>query len=162
MRRLVLQCFQSPGDVLMLTAAVRDLHSAYPGQFQTNVRTSADALWDHNPYITPLNESDSGVEVLDMHYPLIHESNTRPLHFIHGFPDYLEKRLGLRIPVTKFRGDIYLSEAEKLRPPEHLGISPSQRFWVIVAGGKYDFCQFRQQPPAGERHGLPEYGLHGR
>ena len=31
--------------------------------------------------------SDAGVEVLDMHYPLIHECNTRPLHFIHGFPD---------------------------------------------------------------------------
>ena len=123
----------------MLTAAVRDLHAAYPHQFETNVRTSADSLWDHNPHLTPLSETDTGVEVLDMHYPLVHESNTRPLHFIHGFPAFLEEQLGVRIPVTRFQGDIHLSESEKLRPPEHLGISESMRFWIIVAGGKYDF-----------------------
>jgi len=49
MRRLILRSFQSPGDVVMLTAAVRDLHAACPGQFVTDVRTSADALWLHNP-----------------------------------------------------------------------------------------------------------------
>lgn len=61
-RRLVLRSFQSPGDVLMLTAAVRDLHAAHPGKFQTDVRTSAPALWDNNPYLTPLGERDAGVE----------------------------------------------------------------------------------------------------
>ncbi len=49
MRRLVLRSFQSPGDILMLTAAVRDLHAACPGRFQTDVRTSADAIWENNP-----------------------------------------------------------------------------------------------------------------
>jgi hypothetical protein len=58
----------------MLTAAVRDLHRACPGQFQTDVRTSADALWEHNPWLTPLREGDPGVETLDMHYLLIHHS----------------------------------------------------------------------------------------
>ena len=47
-RRLILRSFQSPGDILMLTAAVRDLHAAAPGQFQTDVRTSAPALWENN------------------------------------------------------------------------------------------------------------------
>ena len=42
--RLILKSFQSPGDIVMLTAAVRDLHAAYPGRFQTDVRTSADAI----------------------------------------------------------------------------------------------------------------------
>ncbi len=123
----------------MLTAAVRDLHIAYPQQFETDVRSSADDLWKHNPYLTPLRESDNGVEVLDMHYPLIHESNTRPLHFIHGYPDFLERRLSLRIPVTRFCGDIHLTDDEKIRPPDHLGLAEGQRFWIIVAGGKYDF-----------------------
>jgi ADP-heptose:LPS heptosyltransferase len=123
----------------MLTAAVRDLHKAYPQQFETDVRSSADDLWKHNPYLTPLREADAGVEVLDMHYPLIHESNTRPLHFIHGYPDFLERRLSLRIPVTQFSGDIHLTDSEKSSPPDHLGIPEGQRFWIIVAGGKYDF-----------------------
>ena len=29
--KLILRNFQSPGDIVMLTAAVRDLHRAYPG-----------------------------------------------------------------------------------------------------------------------------------
>src|SRR5262245_20746041 len=108
MTALVLRSFHSPGDILMLTAAVRDLHAAYPGQFRTDVRTSADGLWLHNPHITPLREGESGVEILDVHYPLIHESNQRPYHFIHGYVQYLEEKLGLRIPVTRFHGDIHL------------------------------------------------------
>ncbi len=65
MRRLILKSFQSPGDLLMLTAAVRDLHQAHLGQFQTDVRTSADALWQNNPYLTRLQEGAAGVETLD-------------------------------------------------------------------------------------------------
>ena len=51
--KLILRNFQSPGDIVMLTAAVRDLHLAYPGRFATDVRTSCPALWEHNPWITP-------------------------------------------------------------------------------------------------------------
>jgi hypothetical protein len=40
-RRCILRSFQSPGDVAVLTAAVRDLHAAYPGQFETDVRYAA-------------------------------------------------------------------------------------------------------------------------
>jgi hypothetical protein len=35
MRRLILKNHQSPGDLVMLTAAVRDLHAACPGRFRT-------------------------------------------------------------------------------------------------------------------------------
>ena len=75
MRSLILDNRQSPGDTAVLTAAVRDLHLAHPGQFQTDVRTSADAIWEHNPRITRLSESDRNVEVIRMQYPLIHQSN---------------------------------------------------------------------------------------
>jgi ADP-heptose:LPS heptosyltransferase len=139
MKKLILKSFQSPGDVLMLTAAVRDLHKAHAGQFRTDVRTSADALWLHNPYRTALREGDPGVETLDMHYPLIHQSNERPYHFIHGYVQYLEERLQLRIPVTRFSGDIHLSDEEKLYRPSKIADELPERFWIIVAGGKYDF-----------------------
>ena len=98
MKRLVLTSFQSPGDVVLLTAAVRDLHVAHPGRFATDVRTSAPELWENNPPITPLDERARDVETIDMHYSLIHESNQRPFHFIRGYSQYLESRLGLRIP----------------------------------------------------------------
>ncbi len=49
MKKVVLRNFQSPGDILMLTAAVRDLHACYPGRFLTDVRSSCPDLWLHNP-----------------------------------------------------------------------------------------------------------------
>ncbi|HEV3342453.1 MAG TPA: glycosyltransferase family 9 protein, partial [Pirellulales bacterium] len=137
-RRLILRSFQSPGDVLMLTAAVRDLHLAHPGKFETDVRTSADALWQNNPYITRLEEH-SGTETIDCHYPLIHQANSRPYHFIHGYPQFLEQRLGVPIPLTRFAGEIHLSSEEKERPRPFTEHGVAENFWIVIAGGKYDF-----------------------
>ena len=39
MRKIILKNNLSPGDLVMLTAAVRDLHLSYPGCFETDVRT---------------------------------------------------------------------------------------------------------------------------
>jgi hypothetical protein len=62
MRKLILRNSQSPGDILMLTAAVRDLHRCQPGRFLTDVRTPCPALWENNPFLTSLNETDPEVE----------------------------------------------------------------------------------------------------
>lgn len=138
-RRLILRTFQSPGDVVMLTAAVRDLHLAHPNKFLTDVRSSAPALWEHNPYVTQLDEHDRQVESLEMHYPLIHESDRRPYHFIHGYVQYLERQLGVQIPLTRFAGDIHLSPEEKSRPSPLVALRHEGPFWIAMAGGKYDF-----------------------
>src|SRR5712664_1789058 len=97
MQKLILVDFQSPGDLAMLTAAVRDLHTCYPKQFITDVRTSSPELWEQNPYLTPLNAKDPDVKVLECHYPLIRFSNQRPVHFLHGFIEYLNDQLCLQI-----------------------------------------------------------------
>jgi ADP-heptose:LPS heptosyltransferase len=140
-RDLILTCELSPGDVVMMTAAVRDLHLAYPGRFRTDVRTSAAEIWENNPYLTVLDDSDPSVRKIAMRYDLIHQSNQGPYHFIHGYVRHLEDELGLRIPVTGFRGDIQLSELEKswMNQVEEDGIGWRDDFWIIVAGGKYDF-----------------------
>ncbi len=138
MRKLILSNRQCLGDDAMLTATIRDLHAAYPGQFQTDVRTACPAIWENNPHITPLREDDPGVEVIQMHCPLIHQSNQLPYHYLHAFTQFLEQMLGLRIPVTKFSGDIHLTDEEKSAPPLE-GYSLPEWFWLIVSGGKYDF-----------------------
>ncbi len=150
-RRLVLKCFLSPGDIVMLTAAVRDLHRAHPGRFLTDMRTSAAALWEHNPYITPLDENDPAVETIEMHYPLINQCNEAPYHFIHGFAQYLGERLGVAIPLTKFKGDIHLSPLEKswMSQVEETGYRGP--FWIVMAGGKYDFTAKWWDPAAYQR-----------
>ena len=124
----------------MLTAAVRDLHLCYPGEFTTDVRTSCPALWLENPYITPLEEDDARVEVIDCQYPLIHRSNTQPWHFLFGYIEFLNERLGLRIQPTEFRGDIHLHREERRWMSQvHEITGEDTPFWIIVAGGKRDF-----------------------
>jgi ADP-heptose:LPS heptosyltransferase len=139
MKRLILKCHLSPGDIVMLTAAVRDLHHAHPGKFLTDVRTPAPGLWENNPYLTPLDEADPNVRVIEMHYPLIHQSNHAPYHFIHGYAQFLEMELGVRIPLTRFKGDIHLARQEKewMSQVEETGFRSG--FWIIMAGGKHDF-----------------------
>jgi ADP-heptose:LPS heptosyltransferase len=140
MEKLIFKNWLSPGDIVMLTAAVRDLHLTYPGRYQTDVRTSCPALWENNPYLTPLDETDPTVRVLDTHYPLIHQSNQAPYHFIHGFIEYLNDQLGIRIRPTAFKGDIHLSTAEMASPgPMEAITGDSSPYWVIAAGGKYDY-----------------------
>jgi len=151
MRKLILRNCQSPGDIVMLTAAVRDLHRAHPGEFLTDVRTSCPALWAHNPHITPLADDDPDAEIIDCHYPLIHRSNRVPCHFLHGFPAHLNERLGLQIRVTEFSGDIHLSATE--RKP---GFG---RYWLLVSGGKTDFTIKWWDP---ERYQQVVDRLHGR
>ena len=124
----------------MLTAAVRDLHRCHPDEFVTDVRTSCPDLWHHNQHIAPLDEHDPDVTMVDCHYPLIHRSNQEPRHFLDGFVEYLNEQLGLRIRTTEFRGDLYISQAEKDWFREIEGREgASLPFWLFASGGKFDF-----------------------
>jgi ADP-heptose:LPS heptosyltransferase len=140
MRKWLLRNFQSPGDILMLTAAVRDLHLGFPGQFQTQVQTTCPQLWDNNPHLTAFDENDREVEVVDCHYPLIHQANRAPYHFVQGFIEFLNQRLHDKIELTAFKGDIHLSKEEKesCSPVAELA-GVDAPYWIIVAGGKFDF-----------------------
>ena len=139
-RKIILRNNQSPGDVLMLTAAIRDLHRAHPGQFATDVRTPCPHLWENNPYITPISEHDPGVEIIDCQYPLIHRSNQAPYHFLHGFIEFLNTRMGLKIQPTAYKGDIHISDLEKSWISQvHELTGEDTPFWIIVAGGKRDY-----------------------
>lgn len=137
--KLLLRNCQSPGDVLMLTAAVRDLHRAQPDRFVTAVQTSCPDLWRHNPYVVAANELGEPDRILDCQYPLVHEANRRPYHFIHGFAQDLENKLDVRIPITEFRGDLHLSQREMRLPTVLRNAGHVGPYWVLVGGGKYDF-----------------------
>lgn len=140
MRKLILNNQQSPGDIVMLTGAVRDLHRCHPGEFLTDVRTPFPDLWHHHPDISPIAEGTPETEWIDAGYPLVLESNRFPGHFLHGFCSHLNTVLGTRIHPTECRGEIVLSLEERLRPSlvaRHL--QSDIPYWVIVAGGKRDY-----------------------
>ncbi|MEO8428675.1 MAG: glycosyltransferase family 9 protein [Verrucomicrobiota bacterium] len=139
MKKLILRNLLSPGDIVMLTAAVRDLHECYPNQFVTDVRTSCTELWDYNPNITPLDENDPASEIIDCDYPLISRSNQAPYHCLHGFIDFLNDHLKLNIRPTAFKGDIHISDLEKSWYSQVREFAGEEiPFWIVVAGGKFD------------------------
>ena len=140
MKKLILKNFQSPGDIVMLTAAVRDLHKSNPGKFITDIRTPCGPLWENSPWITPIDDADPEAETIQCDYPLIHQSNTGPWHFIHGFIQFFADYLKVPVKPTEFKGDIHISEVEKSWISQVQEVVGSELpFWLIVAGGKNDF-----------------------
>lgn len=140
MRKLILRNRQSPGDILMLTAAVRDLHACYPRQFLTGVDTTASELWENNPYVAKIDRRDPEATVVDCQYPLIHQSDTRPYHFVQAFSQHLNEVLGLHIKTILHRGDIHLSAQERSWMSQVQEVTGEDTpFWIVAAGGKYDF-----------------------
>ena len=138
-RKLLLRCAAPPSDIVLLTAAVRDLHDAYPSCFLTDVRTSAPELWEHNPYLTPLSDADPEVETIACVNPLSARANRAPYHAIHGYIECLNRRLGLRIEPRLFRGDLRLSAEEKSWRSQVWEIAGEDiPFWVVSTGCGYD------------------------
>jgi ADP-heptose:LPS heptosyltransferase len=139
-KKLILKTDLSPGDILMLTAAVRDLHACYPHLFVTDVRTPCPELWENNPHIAPLREGDLEVEAIKCHVPLIDRSDSTPYHFLHGYIEFLNDRLGLNIRPTAFKGDIHLSDLERSWYSQVWELTQKESpFWIIDAGGKFDY-----------------------
>ena len=138
LRKIILASDLSPGDITMLAAAVRDLKRAH-SNFLIDVKTTIPQIWENNPYLTKLDPEDKDVEIIKTEYPLIHSSNSRPYHFIHGYTMFLEDKLGVKIPVTEFKGDIHLSDTEKTWMSQIQELGVFQDFWILLAGGKYDY-----------------------
>jgi len=132
--KLVLKCTQSPGDYLVMSAAVRDLHVCHPGRFITAVNTATPGVWKNNPYVSSKPKSEKWTEFV-MKYPLVHRSNQIDLHFLWGYIDWLNSEKGLNIRLTDFRPAVYLTDEEK----ENRFGGLEGKYWVIVSGGKNDF-----------------------
>lgn len=154
-RRVILEHLLAPGDAVVLSGAIRALHDRHPGRFLTDVRTAGGrALWEYNPLITELAD-DSGAERIPVHYgsrldPVtaggrwadIDQSNQRPVHFLHAMTEGLGRALELEQPLqpTVYRGDLYLSDAERRWDSQVQEITGRRtRFWIVNAGRKSDF-----------------------
>lgn len=134
---ILLTEFQSPGDILMMTSAVRDLKRSHP-ELKINCKTNAQQLWQNNPNLDTSISQFNADKIIQCHYPLINRSTQGAYHFIHGFRLYLEEQLNIKIPSGDFCVDVYLSEEEK-NDPYITKIVDDKPFWIIDAGYKNDF-----------------------
>ena len=132
---LILSHSLCPGDVVLCTAALRDLHRTYPGRFRTAVQMPCPEIWWHNPNVTPLNQLRNPRHI-QWGWSAA-QSNERYRHLIQIWADDLAAKLEMPIQMTDIRGDIYLTRAERETPASAL-TGESGPYWIIMAGSKSD------------------------
>lgn len=137
--KLFIRHHLSPGDLMMMSAAIRDLALAHGDKYELNVETSCGEIFENNPYLNKNITKKNADKVIEAEYPIIHQSNTGQYHFIHGFRMYFEEELGIKIPATDFKGDIHISDDEKSWMSKLAEMGIKDDFWLICAGGKYDY-----------------------
>lgn len=141
--KLVLKSVLSPGDAVVLTATVESLHTLYPGEYITDVVTSTPDVWNYNPNITTIAPDDSEARIVEVHYPIIHDSKKRFLHFLHGYCEYLSTQIGKPLYLTTNRPHLYLSQEERDtwmdQVQEHAMDGRKREFWLVNAGTKKDY-----------------------
>lgn len=139
-QKLILRNHQSPGDLVMMLYAITSLHETYPGEYITDVRTTVPALFENNPLITPLAESEEGVRIIQMEYPQIHESNDKPHRFSTAFTAYLSDKLQRGIRPANFAGIIPVGPDEQSwYSAVHEVLERDVPYWILNAGHKSDF-----------------------
>ena len=133
---LLLKNNQAPGDAVAMTAAIYSLHRAHPGKYVTIVESKWPDVFDYNPDVPAHIPPDphhrttvSGVSEVQMHYPAVHRSNERGIHFMQGWCEFLGMALGIQVPLLTNRPRIYFPGPQP----------PIENFWIICSGGKSDF-----------------------
>ncbi len=156
MEKVVLVNDLSPGDILIMSVAIRSLHKAHPGKYLLDVRSPCNEIFQNNPYVTKLpipdpaaankaiedlkkDEGHPPIMVGDTkyvisHYPEIHRSGMSGLSFADGHRMFLEKQLGVPIPRCGMKPDIFFSTQEMALPRMIPG-----PYWIINAGIKNDY-----------------------
>lgn len=138
--KLFVSQHQSPGDILMLTRAVDDLHMSYPGKFVTCIRTPCMELWENNPYDKKIDEADPEAMWYTGESALIQVAGEGAYHFGHSFRKDMEMKLGLPIRQSVPQGAVYLSAQEKSWWGQVYEITGMNLpYWIINAGRKCDF-----------------------
>jgi len=135
---LIVRNTQSPGDIVVLSAAIRDLALRHPGKFDVTMTVSpgSEHVFRNNPYIKHAQKAKRPApkgQQFVAHYPLIHKSNQAKKHFLWGFIEHMNNKLKTDIKLTDFRPDLHLSLEEKTNPV----IEPP--YWLFLSGGKTDF-----------------------
>jgi ADP-heptose:LPS heptosyltransferase len=133
---LLLRTGQAPGDAVVMTAAIYSLHRAHPGRYVTAVESYWPDVFEHNPDVCahlmpgdPGAPPPEGMSEVRMHYPAVHQSNERGIHFMQGFTEFLGSALGVDVPLLTNRPRLYFD----------IPAPPVEDFWLICSGGKRDF-----------------------
>jgi hypothetical protein len=132
-RKIVLEHKLAPGDEVVSTAVVRDIKLTYGEDIQIDFRNNFPSIYENNPYLTPLDEKESGVEHVVLGYKQgISLAAKKQLHFSTYFHIDFTAKTGLPVEPLFSQPDLHLSEYELTTRPI------SGRYWIVMGGGKSD------------------------
>jgi len=154
--RIIIHDGLSPGDITVLTGALKALHDQYPGRFLTDVRTPCPALWENNPRVTPMQDGEgrhiNACYDADRAFPqrpvyaTINACNERPIHMLEAYCEGLAHALELPrlTPSNWLQPSITLSDDEKrwISQVQEITGKPN-RFWIVNSGIKRDYTAKR-------------------
>jgi len=138
-RKIILDKGQAPGDILVFTTVVRDLKNQF-SDWEIDVHTPCNAIYENNPYLTPLKKTAPGVEFYDVGYSDIQNSGWSGRHFSNAYYTELEKLLGVKVEQTSLLPDLHLTNEEKgwINQVENV-FNYRGKFWLINSGHKADY-----------------------
>jgi hypothetical protein len=128
------------GDTVLMTALVRDIQRAYPGQYELQVDTNWTPIWWHNPHIVPPQPQRSSRPLLvNVGWGEAIKKNSRARtaqgyelkHILAWYHYDFERQTGIRVPVSDPRPELFLTAQENQRLIQG-------RYWVVFSGGKLD------------------------
>jgi len=133
-QKLLLENNQAPGDLMVMSAAIRALHQTYPGEYATYVKSSCPDVWKNNPFVKTDNDIGLSKHIKLGYSAGINRSNQTSGHFVNGFVAELADKLNRPIEIHDMRPHMPLEASEG--PVK--GLEPGT-YWVMMAGGKKDF-----------------------
>ncbi len=144
--KVVFKQWQAPGDLLMLTVAIRDLHKMYPGLIQTDVFSCYPEVFFNNPYLTYFPK-DGSIPIQDLPYGEVRDK-LAPLgyHFSSVFIYIINELYDLKVMKTSMRPEIYLTPDEKADVLVKR-FRLERPYWLINTGVKNDI-PIKGYPPA--------------
>ncbi len=141
-----------PGDETILTGVVRNLHDTYPGRFRTYYKTRVPEIWYNNPHQTDpkfmegARQIGFGFNIGGTNDAAEKTGLGRPMHFMDVWARGLSEALGLPIPITTLKPDLYLTQ-EEIKTPISDVLGFDGPFWLMSASGKTD-CKTKMPPPS--------------
>ncbi len=126
----------SLGDIVVLSAAIRDLHAAYPSRFLTGIECDHPDVFFANPHAAEVGPE---ARILDCAHVKLDRSGQAGHHYLQAYIDLFNKQLGTAIALTEPRGDLHLSHDERRWYSELYNYCGRELpYWVVCSGGKFD------------------------
>jgi hypothetical protein len=139
---IILSSTLCPGDAVVMSGALRDLHRAFPGKYRTAIRNRIPEIWYNNPFVTPEKQLIKP-RIIDWPWG-IDGTNENRMHFMECWLRGLGDSLGIRIPMTEPNGDLYLSQSERKADVSNI-VGTKRRYILLAASFKTD-CRTKSWP----------------